>query len=1254
MQSASKNVPLTSSFNLTLFTTNTKGQSKENKRKAQWQWARDNYADIVLLQETHSTKEVEQIWAKQWSGKAYFAHGESNSKGVAILIRPGLEFMEKHVIVDHSGRYILLKAEVCKQKVAIVNVYAPNDEQTQIRFYTELLQLLHQQYDKDYSLIIGGDFNVVLNPELDKKGGQNRPRQRVVDILETILQDFSLMDVWRAKNPNKQEYTWAQPNYTIQCRLDMWLIPNDWLQITKMVKIVTTIQTDHKTVILKLQGQGYIPRGPGIWKLNNTVLHEKKYQDLVRNVLARELQDQESDPRIVWVIIKRQVAQVTQDYCKARAQKRRQKENEIAKELEELDKKVHKLQEQDVKKYSELKKQLEDLYQERTQGAILRARARWLACGEQSSKYFYRMEKRQFTTQCIYQLRENGQEVSDMDEINGILHNFYEELYAGRENELENPEFQQFFDQRNIPQVTEEEIERLDGPITTQECKRALDQMANDKTPGPDGLTVEFYKTFWDDICHILIMTYDWAFEAGDLAYDQYEGIIRLIPKAGRDPLDKKNWRPITLLNVDYKILSKVLAGRLKVVIPRLVSHDQCGFVAKRYIGENIRLIIDLMEYMDQKHSEGILVSLDIEKAFDSVAHNFIIKVLQVFGFGPNFIRWIQIFQLDAQSAVLNNGYVSQQFKLGRGTRQGDPISGYLFILVIELLSIAIRANPQIKGIKIGEVELKLSQFADDTTVTLANEESVVHLFEVLDLFAKCSGLKVNKDKTQATGLGAWKDKKKDVHGLKIADDPLKILGIWFSHNKKLMHDRNVRGKIERMKSSLTVWNSNGLTIQGRIMILKTLGLSQLIYPLINLHIAQETLAEIDKFAFQFIWKGPKKAKIKRSTLIGDYSEGGLKAPCIFTMYKRLKCSWVNRLANEKEGTRWNFLIKEQLKSVGGINYLLQSKYCVKKLPSRLSKFYSEILEIYAQVNKCNEKPTQVPEIMSQMINNNQFITLEGRSIYSPILKRYKLDRVYNWIKNGKPLTLQDINLQGDNKISWLYYNQIISAIPKDWKKAIAGQPDYQQKTEPDAGEILGKLEIARRTKPATAIFTAIEKWNETTARKELSQWYKKFQLLRMITKETKLRMFQFKFLHRIIPTGKALYLYKLRENPYCYRCTQNNEERVTDTILHCLVNCPEVREFWEALTNLFEQKEGFTVPLEPDYCLFGVESRLGEVRKWNYISLLARYYIYNARREEKKLYLQEFLCILKAKLKAWSLITFPHEPFDQNWKQWM
>ena len=200
-----------------------------------------------------------------------------------------------------------------------------------------------------------------------------------------------------------------------------------------------------------------------------------------------------------------------------------------------------------------------------------------------------------------------------------------------------------------------------------------------------------------------------------------------------------------------YKLASAVIANRFKKVLNNLVHENQKVFIAGRYLGENVRLIYDVLFETKKQNIPGLLLSVDFEKAFDTVTWSFIMEVLEYFNFGKSIKTWVSLFQKGSETCILQNGFLSEVFNLGRGCRQGDPISPYIFILYAQILGKMIRNDQDIKGITINGNEYKLSQYADDTQLLLdGSENSLIEALPVLKLYYTISGLKINTEKTRA------------------------------------------------------------------------------------------------------------------------------------------------------------------------------------------------------------------------------------------------------------------------------------------------------------------------------------------------------------------------------------------------------------------------------------------------------------------------------------------------------------------------
>ena len=268
-------------------------------------------------------------------------------------------------------------------------------------------------------------------------------------------------------------------------------------------------------------------------------------------------------------------------------------------------------------------------------------------------------------------------------------------------------------------------------------------------------------------------------------------------------------------------------------MLPHLIKRTQTGYVKGRFIGEGIRLILDIMEYTKYKDIPGVAVFLYFVKAFDSVEWNYIKKCLEATNFGPHLRQWVNVFYNNISSCFVNNGHASESFLLERGVRHGCPLSGMLFVIAIEVLAQKIRRSKMIKEIEFeynGSQEIKLSQYADDTTALLNDSESVTQLFELLGLFERCSGLKINESKSELLWLGSWHHSKDKILNLQISEEPFHALGIHFAYESDTVLQRNFWDKLISLKKLLNIWSQRDISVYGKTNLVKSLVLSKLVF----------------------------------------------------------------------------------------------------------------------------------------------------------------------------------------------------------------------------------------------------------------------------------------------------------------------------------------------------------------------------------------------------------------------------------------
>ncbi|KAJ0009052.1 hypothetical protein NQD34_016467 [Periophthalmus magnuspinnatus] len=312
----------------------------------------------------------------------------------------------------------------------------------------------------------------------------------------------------------------------------------------------------------------------------------------------------------------------------------------------------------------------------------------------------------------IYKIKNptTGQVIDSREKIKECFGKFYQELYtqppAANEKSIDR-----FLSGLELPKIQDSQNEMLVKPITIKEVNLAITKLKSGKSPGSDGYTGEWYKCLRANLTPLLLRTFNWVLQTGEIPPSWCEAIISLIPKENKDKQECGNYRPISVLNVDYKLFTSILARRLENILPEIINLDQTGFIHQRQTLDNIRKSLHIIDHVTRQKTEALIVGLDAEKAFDSVRWLFLYKVMDRFAFHGKFTRVIQSLYSKPTAQVKINGDLSDSFQLERGSRQGCPISPLLFSLFIEPLGQWIRQSSQIKGVTMAGVEHKVAMF---------------------------------------------------------------------------------------------------------------------------------------------------------------------------------------------------------------------------------------------------------------------------------------------------------------------------------------------------------------------------------------------------------------------------------------------------------------------------------------------------------------------------------------------------------------
>ena len=473
-----------------------------------------------------------------WGNNAIYSHGTNHSKGVAIFFNPRLDYQIIEQIVDDNGRYILININIQGTQFWLSNIYAPNTDAEQVVFFKNMRSLFnYKSIIKEHKIVIGGDFNLTFNNDLDKKGGttvQTKPQS--LKSIKNIISVFELDDIWRIKHPSEQRFTWRQRKPFVQCRLDYWLISNHLQDYTNSEKIIPSIRSDHSAIFLGLKSV-QDEKGPNLWKFNNSLLNDKNYNQLINRNVSKWILSEFKDKSIRWEVLKYYIRKETINFSKRKKKIRGNIERALEKDLENIDIQISNMNFIDpsdniLNDKDRIIELLKDIESERIKGAIIRSKVKWYEEGERSSKYFFNLEKEHCKSSTVRKLlNKNGKYVHNPKDILNIQMQFYKDLYAFHDCSNDDVEYL-----LNIQGKKLSEIENTfcEGELTELECLNALNTFKNNKTPGNDGLTVEFYKHFWPVLGKHLVDSINFSYEHGQMTTSQRQAIIKLLEKKAK------------------------------------------------------------------------------------------------------------------------------------------------------------------------------------------------------------------------------------------------------------------------------------------------------------------------------------------------------------------------------------------------------------------------------------------------------------------------------------------------------------------------------------------------------------------------------------------------------------------------------------------------------------------------------------------------------------------------------------------------
>lgn len=774
-----------------------------------------------------------------------------DKRGTAIAYKA--HFQCKDVERSIDSRVIKVRLN---NNIVICNIYAPSgssNRSNREHFFNEIVP--YYLRGSNEFMILGGDFNSVETV----KDSSNDHTSNFSPMLKRLRQGLQLKDAWEVKYGNDREYSFIRGGFG--SRIDRIYVSQSLSLNVVDAKYQVTSFTDHKAHIVKVQlpfmGK---PFGRGVWNYKSLILqNNENYAEFQQKWRYWSSQRQYYRNWVVWWV----------EYAKPKVVsflrwKSRNMYNDFNSNMEFW--------------YYALRQAYNDYLTDPSKiSEVNRIKGKMLKLQHDFSAFLARNNEIYFSGEplSIFHL-EQKQQKKNKTRIKSLV-------IDGRSEE--NQEAIQFHVVDRIEQLFKSEVvavnddfrpeksiangslenEELMMEVGEEEVFLAIKNSASKKSPGMDGLPKEFYTDCWDIIKTEITAVINCMLQ-GNIEKKMCDGIIVLVKKKNSSN-NIDGYRPITLLNFDYKIVSRILKLRLNRLMPSLISCNQKCANPKRNIFEATCSIRDRIVELQHKKRKALLVSFDMEKAFDRVEPGFLFRTLREMNLNTRFVDFLTKVREMSFSKILINGTLSREVKIERSVRQGDPLSMHLFVLYIEPLVQRIAASCS------HNLDL-INVYADDLSLIVNNLNDLEIIKNHIEHFGLVSGAKLNVSKTKAVEIGFGNMTLPVLQWLKV-EEKVKILGIYFSNSIKQMTDDNWTNAINNASFVIRMNQTRKLNLIQKIVFLNTFALSKVWYVASTIKINNKYCAKLKTFIGAFLWQG-HGVRVAFNQLVLPKYRGGL------------------------------------------------------------------------------------------------------------------------------------------------------------------------------------------------------------------------------------------------------------------------------------------------------------------------------------------------------------------------------------------
>jgi endonuclease/exonuclease/phosphatase family metal-dependent hydrolase len=977
-------------------TLNVKGRKYSGKRD-KWRdlttMIRKNNISVLAIQESHLNKEEADKLQELYPNIIVENNGQyTNKEGISFILNKDLVGNKKWKHTELiKGRLSRLQLEWEEgQGLDIINVYSPNNEKEKVEFYKTVKDKIVQCKDLDNTILLG-DFNFVES-ELDRFP-RHGDAMNVINEFDKIKKRLNLIDGWRVQHPEEKDYTYINESMSridrIYMNKEIYPLAYNWY-ISNPGKI-----SDHQMVTVEILKKDLPYIGKGVWRLNINMIEDKKFHAIAEKIMMKyqklitePVENSTKSKLELWNDMKDEIREKAMERTKKKKQEVKNNENRLTNQIKKLSQKIETTQ-VDRETLTNIRNELKEEKQKEYRDLQRRAKANYWKMGERCTKYWFNLNKPKFSEQALLGLVQNDKLKRKTNEMVNIAVEYHENLQKRPEMNTEREKTITLLEETVQRKLNVNQQEKLSEEFKEKDAEEALRLSKNGAAPGTDGLPYEFYKSFKKptnleeakrkpNVPKIMAAVFS-EIETKGLPQNEEgkgeftDGLMFLLYKK-KDKTKIENYRPITLLNTDYKLYTKNIAIKLGQIAQSIIHENQAGFIPKRSLYDHTKATQMIIEYGELMEENGYIVSLDQEKAYDKIDHDYMWRIMKAFDFPDIFIKRIQELYKSPKKAIQINGVVSRQFKVQRGVHQGDPMSCLLYNIAIEPLAEMIRLS-ELKGIDIKGVPQRIivSLFADDTLVYLNENDKYETLKEIIDTFCKASTARFNLEKTEFMPFGTKEFRARFIRDRKIGNtilsenltiikdgQAMRTLGAWVGNG--ISTQAQWDSILVKQKDLINTWSKMHLSMRGKELILKALVQSRAIFLATVNGIPRDIENEMIKLYKRLIWDGKKRGLMKWEQVIAPREKGGLNMPDLRSRIEAIQVMWIKKwLAPQDKKPIWAHVMNEiihkniqknpHIEEKARISWITQSWHESEGKEAKISLGIRQLLKIARKYN---------------------------------------------------------------------------------------------------------------------------------------------------------------------------------------------------------------------------------------------------------------------------------------------------------------